>query len=188
MKLKLIFGSDTGNTDFVVENYLLSLLNSFVVEVTEVHKLVEKDWMDNSLFVLGVPTWYDGVLQSDWEDYFDDFKQIDFTGKTVAIFGLGDQIGYDEYFVDGIGILAEVILENGGEIIGNWPRKNYSFAVSKALVNEDYFYGLPIDQDNEEELTLVRLKNGQNNLKMKYYMTEIKFIFEKIFFYLGKFT
>ena len=40
MKLKLIFGSDTGNTDFVVETYLLYLLNSFEVEVTEVHKLV----------------------------------------------------------------------------------------------------------------------------------------------------
>ena len=96
MKLKLIFGSDTGNTDFVVENYLLYLLNAFDVEVTEVRKLVEKDWMDNSLFILGVPTWYAGVLQSDWEDYFDDYKQIDFNGNTVAIFGLGDQIGYDE--------------------------------------------------------------------------------------------
>ena len=64
MKLKLIFGSDTGNTDFVVENYLLYLLNAFDVEVTEVHKLVEKDWMDNALFILGVPTWYDGVLQA----------------------------------------------------------------------------------------------------------------------------
>ena len=26
------------------------------------------------IFILGIPTWYDGVLQSDWEDYFDDFK------------------------------------------------------------------------------------------------------------------
>ena len=165
MKLKLIFGSDTGNTDFVVETYLLPLLNSFDVELTEVHKLVEKDWIDNSLFVLGVPTWYDGVLQSDWEDYFDEFKQINFTGKTVAIFGLGDQIGYDEYFVDGIGILAEVVLENGGKIIGNWPRDNYSFAASKALVNKDYFHGLPIDQDNEQELTVGRLEKWVKQLK-----------------------
>ena len=165
MKLKLIFGSDTGNTDFVVGTYLLHLLNSFDVEVTEVHKLVEKDWIDNSLFILGVPTWYDGVLQSDWEDYFDEFKKIDFTEKTVAIFGLGDQIGYDEYFVDGIGILAKVILGNGGEIIGNWPREEYSFAESKALVNEGCFYGLPIDQDNEDELTLPRLEKWVEQLK-----------------------
>ena len=165
MKLKLIFGSDTGNTDFVVETYLLSLLNSFEVEVTEVHKLIEKDWEDYSLFILGSPTWYDGVLQSDGEDYFDDFKQIDFTGKTVAIFGLGDQIGYDEYFVDGIGILAKVVIENGGKIIGNWPRENYSFAESKALKNKDYFYGLPLDQDNEDELTLRRLEKWIEQLK-----------------------
>lgn len=164
MKLKLIFGSDTGNTDFVVGTYLLYLLNSFDVEVTEVRKLVEKDWIDNSLFILGVPTWYDGVLQSDWEDYFDEFKKIDFTEKTVAIFGLGDQIGYDEYFVDGIGILAKVILENGGKVIGNWPTEDYSFTESKALVNEGYFYGLPIDQDNEDDLTLGRLERWVEQL------------------------
>ena len=165
MKLKLIFGSDTGNTDFVVGTYLLYLLNYFDVEVTEVHKLFEKDWIDNSLFILGVPTWYDGVLQSDWEDYFDEFKKIDFTEKTVAIFGLGDQIGYDEYFVDGIGILAKVILENGGKVIGNWPTEDYSFTESKALVKENYFYGLPIDQDNEDELTLGRLERWVEQLK-----------------------
>ena len=104
-------------------------------------------------------------MQSDWEDYFDDFKQIDFSGKTVAIFGLGDQIGYDEYFVDGIGILAKVILENGGKVIGNWPRDDYSFAESKALINKDYFYGLPLDQDNEDELTLGRLEKWVEQLK-----------------------
>jgi flavodoxin I len=121
--------------------------------------------VDNSLFILGVPTWYDGVLQSDWEDYFDDFKQIDFNGKTVAIFGLGDQIGYDEYFVDGIGILAKVVIENGGRVIGNWTTDNYSFAESKALINKDYFYGLPLDQDNEDELTLGRLEKWVEQLK-----------------------
>ena len=72
---------------------------------------------------------------------------------------------YDEYFVDGIGVLAKVIVENGGSIIGNWPREDYSFAESKALVNEDYFYGLPIDQDNEDELTLGRLEKWVEQLK-----------------------
>ena len=41
----------------------------------------------------------------------------------MALYGLGDQIGYGEYFVDGNGILANVILEKGGEIIGHWPTK-----------------------------------------------------------------
>ena len=112
-----------------------------------------------------MPTWYDGVLQSDWEDYFDEFKKIDFKGKKVAIFGLGDQIGYSEFFVDGIGILAEVIIENGGEIIGNWPVDGYQFDKSKALVNEKYFYGLAIDEDNEDELTDDRFTKWVSLLK-----------------------
>ena len=38
-------------------------------------------------------------------------------------------------------------------------------AESKALVNENYFYGLPIDQDNEDELTLGRLEKWVEQLK-----------------------
>jgi flavodoxin I len=153
MKLKVIYGTDTGNTEYVLETYLLDLLSSFDVEPIELVNISAEVWQQNKLFILGVPTWYDGVLQSDWEDYFDEFKKIDFKGKKVAIFGLGDQIGYSEFFVDGIGILAEVIIENGGEIIGNWPVEGYQFDKSKALVNEKYFYGLAIDEDNEDELT-----------------------------------
>ena len=61
--------------------------------------------------------------------------------------------------------MAKVVLENGGKIIGNWPRENYSFAESKALKNKDYFYGLPLDQDNEDELTLRRLEKWVEQLK-----------------------
>ena len=111
MRLKLIYGSDTGNTELVTED-LVKLLGD--VEVTTVADLTPEDW-DYDRFILGIPTWYDGELQSDWEDYFEEFKTIDFTGKTVAIFGLGDQLGYEEWFCDGVGILAKVVLENGGK-------------------------------------------------------------------------
>ena len=165
MKIKLIFGTDTGNTDYVIETYLLDLLESFEVEVTEVPDVTPEDWEQNNLFVIGVPTWYDGVLQSDWEDYFDDFKEINFTGKTVALFGLGDQVGYAEWFCDGIGILAEVIIKNGGKIIGNWSREGYEYEGSKAVLNEDLFYGLPIDEDNEDDLTQERCQKWVEQLK-----------------------
>ena len=114
MRIKLIYGSDTGNTELVTED-ISKLLDN--IEVTTVADLTSEDW-DHDKFILGIPTWYDGELQSDWEDYFEEFKKIDFTNKTVAIFGLGDQLGYEEWFCDGIGILAEVIMENGGKVIG----------------------------------------------------------------------
>ena len=165
MKIKLIFGSDTGNTDHIVGTYVVNLLAPFEVIVTEVHNLKPKDWVSEDIIILGIPTWYDGDLQSDWEDYYEEFKKIDFTGKTIAIFGLGDQIGYSEFFVDGIGILAKVVLDNGGKIIGHWPTKGYDFEESKALVNEHYFYGLAIDEDNESDLTFERVDQWVKQLK-----------------------
>ena len=164
--IKLIYGSDTGNTELVTED-ITKLLDN--IEVTTVGDLTSEDW-DNDKFILGIPTWYDGELQSDWEEYFDKFKTIDFTNKTVAIFGLGDQLGYDEWFCDGIGILAEVILKNGGKVIGYTKKDDtYDFdTLPKSLVDENTFYGLCIDEDNQPELTQDRLINWIENLKKNY--------------------
>lgn len=167
MEIKLIYGSDTGNTEYVIETYLLDLLSTYEVEVIDLINITENIWNDNNLFILGVPTWYDGVLQSDWEDYFEDFKKLDFANKNFAIFGLGDQIGYSQFFVDGIGVLAKVIIENGGQIIGNWPSDEYDFDESKAVMNDDYLYGLAIDEDNEDELTQSRFEKWVEKLEIE---------------------
>ena len=170
MKAKIIYGSDTGNTDYVIETYFLNELNQYFdsVEQTDVYQIEADTWDSEDLFIIGIPTWYDGELQIDWDDYVDEFELQDFTGKTFAIFGLGDQIGYDEYFVDGIGILAKVIIENGGTIIGHWPTEGYTYSESKALVDEKHFYGLAIDEDNEDELTFERVKNWSKQIQEEY--------------------
>ena len=171
--IKLIYGSDTGNTEHVIDNILLTELENkgFEINVTCVNEVTEEDWNHNK-FILGIPTWYDGELQSDWEDYFDTFKEIDFTDKTVAIFGLGDQIGYEEWFCDGIGILAEVVLKNGGKVIG-YTENDDSYELDetpKSLVNEDTFYGLCLDEDNQDELSQERLQKWVEQLKEEYYI------------------
>ena len=166
MKAKIIYGSDTGNTEVIAED-LVKLLGEH--EVLTVDELEESDWGGNELYILGIPTWYDGELQSDWEDYFDDFQKIDFTGKIVAIFGLGDQVGYAEWFCDGVGILADIVEKNGGKVIGNWPTDGYEFESSKAVMNtNNTFYGLCIDEDNQSELTQERLKKWVEQLKNEY--------------------
>lgn len=166
MDVKIVYGSDTGNTDYVIETYLLNELSVRFKSVSQVdiYNIDPDEWLANDLFVIGIPTWYDGELQSDWDDYFEDFKKLDFKDKIFAIFGLGDQIGYGEYFVDGIGILAEVILANGGHIIGYWPTDGYTFSESKALVDKDHFYGLAIDEDNEDEMTFDRVRKWVEQL------------------------
>jgi len=156
-KTGVIYGSDTGSTEGVVEVLVSQWKESYPTQEIEVIEVADiestETFLNFDLLVLGIPTWYDGDLQSDWEDYFDNFKTIDFSDKVVAVFGLGDQIGYDEYFVDGIGILAKVVLENGGTVIGNWPTKGYEHSASKAEKDKETFYGLAIDEDNYAERT-----------------------------------
>ena len=169
MRIKLVYGSDTGNTENVIDNYLLSIFEPyFDIETLSVSQISPDDWTSHDFYILSIPTWYDGELQSDWEDYFEEFKTIDFTGKTIAIFGLGDQIGYDEWFCDGIGILAEVVEKNGGKVIGHTEKDDsFDFETSKALKDENTFWGLALDEDNQDELTEERLKNWFNKLKLE---------------------
>jgi len=162
MNIKLIYGTDTGNSEYIVDTYLMNELESIGdLTIINVNEITSEDWDDSDLFVLGIPTWYDGELQSDWEDYFPTFKELDFSGKSVAVFGLGDQVGYDEWFCDGVGILAEVVLENGGHVFGYTKKDDsYDFETTpKSLVNEDTFYGLCLDEDNQPEETAKRINN-----------------------------
>ena len=171
MNIKLIYGTDTNNTEYVVDTYLMNELESIGdLDIKNVNEISSEDWDGSDLFVLGIPTWYDGELQSDWEEYFEEFKTIDFTGKKVAIFGLGDQLGYEEWFCDGIGILAKEILKNGGTVIGYTTKdESYDFETTpKSIIKDDVFYGLCIDDDNQGELTQERLKNWVEQLKLEY--------------------
>ena len=168
MRIKLIYGSDTGNTELVTTD-LVKLLDKDDIEVVTVDKITEKDWESHIYYLLGIPTWYDGELQSDWEDYFEEFKKINFTGKKVAIFGLGDQIGYDEWFCDGIGILGKVVIENGGKLLGYTQKdSSYDFDESLALADDSTLYGLALDEDNQPELTNERLKKWVIQIKNEF--------------------
>ena len=168
MRIKLIYGSDTGNTELVTAD-LVKLLDKDDVEVVTVDKVTEKDWESHIYYLLGIPTWYDGELQSDWEDYFEEFKKINFTDKKVAIFGLGDQIGYDEWFCDGIGILGKVVIENGGKLLGYTQKdSSYDFDESLALADDSTLYGLALDEDNQPELTNERLKKWVIQIKNEF--------------------
>ena len=75
------------------------------------------------------------------------------------MFGLGDQVGYADNFLDAVGIIAKIVISNGGTIVGKWPIDGYDFDESLALTDDgDYFYGLGIDDDNQDELTEERLE------------------------------
>ena len=162
--ISIIYGSDSGCTEEIARKIgkKLDICDS---EIKEVSETKEEDFTKFKILILGVSTWYIGDLQYDWDNFFEEFKKIDFTGVNVALFGLGDQYGYSYNYVDGVGILAEVVLKNGGNVFGHWPNKGYQFDESRGLLDEKTFYGLALDEDNEPEYTEERINRWVAQIK-----------------------
>lgn len=156
-KIGLFFGSDTGNTEEVA-NKIQAIIGEDKVDIYDMYDVETSTFDDYDQIILGLSTWHDGQLQSDWDSFFEDFKTVDFSGKTVALFGLGDQYVYSEYFVDGIGIVATEVLANGGSIVGKWSTEGYEHTESKGEMEEGFFVGLAIDEDNQFDETDERIE------------------------------
>lgn len=156
-KIGLFYGSDEGNTESIAYR-IQARLGEDVVEVFDIADVTQLEFANFDKLILGIPTWDFGQLQSDWEDFWQDISEVDMTGKTVALFGLGDQFGYGDYFIDSVGMLHDVIVNNGPKIIGHWSTEGYEFEASKAQIEgEDKFVGLAIDEDQQEHLSAERL-------------------------------
>lgn len=152
----LFFGSDTGNTEAVAK-MIQKKLGKKMVEVKDIAKSTKEQIAEYDLLLFGIPTWYYGEAQCDWDDFFPELEQIDFTDKLVAIFGCGDQEDYAEYFLDAMGMVGDIVQARGGIIIGHWPTAGYNFEASKGQVDDDHFIGLGIDEDRQPELTEARV-------------------------------
>ncbi|WMX13911.1 MULTISPECIES: flavodoxin [unclassified Aureispira] len=163
-KIGLFWGSDTGMTEEIV-NILVDSIGQDQVDSINVFNASIEQFAAYDTLILGLSTWYDGELQSDWDEFFEQFQQVDFSGKTVALFGLGDQEGYAEFFIDGVGIIGKVVQQNGGTIVGKWSTKGYDYEASKAVVEEGFFMGLAIDEDNQPQQTDERLEQWIAQLK-----------------------
>jgi len=146
MQVGIIYGSTTGNTERAAELIAEQLGSQAVL-----HNIAEQGFEGVTSYdvcIFGVPTWDFGELQEDWEDLWDEFVTLDLQGKPCALFGLGDQVGYGEWFLDAMGLLHEVLQSTGAKIYGYWPVEGYKFEASKALTPDGQsFVGLALDDD-----------------------------------------
>ncbi|MBD2106971.1 flavodoxin FldA [Nodosilinea sp. FACHB-13] len=163
-KIGLFFGTQTGNTEILAEAIQSEFGGDSVVTLHDIADASPDDFADYDCIIIGCPTWNIGELQSDWEGFYEDLDAIDFSGKQVAYFGAGDQVGYADNFQDAMGILAEKINALGATTVGHWPTDDYDFNDSKAVQNGK-FVGLAIDEDNQAELTGDRIKTWVTQLK-----------------------
>ena len=157
-KLGMFYGSNTGFTEEIARQIkeMLDNLEPGLVEVFNIARTRPQDIAQWDCLIFGISTVNIGQLQDDWDVFWPHLDEIDFTGKKVAIFGLGDQYNYSDTYLDAVGILANKVIERGGTLVGEWPTAGDQFENSLAREG-DHFMGLALDEDNEPDLTPGRL-------------------------------
>lgn len=159
-EIGLFFGSTGGATEEAAEKIAAkSVAYGFEMTPQDVAYLKDiRPLTEYKLLILGTSTWYFGEHQGDWEDIIDNIPEdVDFTGTTFAMFGLGDQEGYPDWFLDAMGMIAEELINRGATLIGRWSIDGYDFDESKAVFEAGYFCGLALDDDCQPKLTDQRI-------------------------------
>ncbi|MGP9812205.1 flavodoxin FldA [Rhodopseudomonas sp. NSM] len=152
MSVNIIFGSDAGATK-AVANRIAKHTNGRAIDIKAASVA---DFENCTLLILGSPTYGAGDLQTDWEAHLDKLQQARLTGKKVALFGTGDQVSYPDCFVDAMGVLYDLVTEQGATVVGFTPTAGYDHTGSRAE-RDGQFVGLPLDQDNQSSKTEKRI-------------------------------
>ncbi len=162
--IAIVYGSSVGNTRFVAEKIHAHFPGATLIpaETATVEQLKPFE-----LLILGTSTWGAGQLQDDFETFAERFLTMDLSQKNIALFGLGDQQTYPDTFCDGMGKLHELLSEKTTRFIGSWPADDYDFSESIAF-KDGQFVGLPLDEDNEPDLTDGRITAWIRQLQKEY--------------------
>ncbi|MDU7914577.1 MAG: flavodoxin [Klebsiella grimontii] len=153
----IFFGTDTGKTRKIAK-MIHKQLGELADAPVNINRTTLDDFMAYPVLLLGTPTLGDGQLPGLGLD------DASLKGKTVALFGLGDQRGYPDNFVSGMRPLFDALSARGAQMIGSWPNEGYEFSASSALEG-DRFVGLVLDQDNQFDQTEARLASWLEEIK-----------------------
>jgi flavodoxin II len=152
----IFYGSTTCYTEMAgekIQQQLQSLLHTSI-DFHDIKDVSLSKTHAYDILVFGISTWDFGELQEDWESTWDDIAALNLSGKIVALFGLGDQLGYADWFQDALGMLHDELIVLGCDIIGYWPNEGYDFIESKGLTEDkQFFVGLSLDDENQYDLS-----------------------------------
>ncbi len=165
-KIGLFYGGSSKGSTMKVAMRIGEVLGP---ENVSLHNIAESKPADIEKYqniILGTSAWGIGEMHRDWEIFIDKLAEVDFSGRKVALFGLGDQKLYPESFVDGMGTIF-CRLPDKSVVIGRWPLDGYTYYFSTAE-KDGAFVGLAIDEDSQPELTERRIKEWVEILKKEF--------------------
>ena len=170
-KTVLLYWAPGGN----VENVAREIYRQFGVNELEIadiagfdiNRLPEFDQFIFGSATIGADVWSDAKSSNKWNEFFVKAQNISFAGKKVALFGLGDQVLYPDHFVDSLGYLKGFIDKKGATLVGKWPVTGYDFTDSEGVEN-NMFFGLALDEDQQPELTPSRVEAWVKQIKNEF--------------------
>ncbi|MFT6915779.1 MAG: flavodoxin II [Motiliproteus sp.] len=158
MKIALFYGSTTGNTEDIAE----LIERTLTQDQLDLYNVADEPLLhanDYDQIIMGIPTWDYGEIQSEWEEVWGELDSLSLSGKRIALFGLGDQVGYGDWFLDAMGLLHDRLVDRGAQLVGYWPVEGYDFSASKGLTPDaTRFVGLALDEDCQHEQTAQRVE------------------------------
>lgn len=158
MKLGLFYGSTTCYTEMTAEK-IQAFIGADIIDIFNIKDFPLSKCLEYDFIIFGISTWDFGELQEDWESQWQDVAKLDLSGKTIAMYGQGDQEDYGDWFQDALGMLHEAISHNDCRRIGFWPNQGYEFTGSKALINDGQnFVGLSLDDERQYDLSEERIQ------------------------------
>ena len=163
-KIAILYGTSGGSVESVAKQVQdLFEGNADIYNVLDVSLSEIEDY---KYIIVGTSTTGIGDLQDDWEGFLPSFAKIDFTGKKVAIFALCDSASYSTSFAESMKVVYDEIHDKV-EVVGKVPDVGYTYDDSTA-VEDGVWVGLPLDEDNEYDLTEERLIKWVEQLKKEF--------------------
>lgn len=162
-KIGVFYGSSTGNTE-ALARALHAELAPLAAAPRDIEHVRPEDIMAHDVLLLGISTWNMGEMQDSWHGMSARLAPMDWRGKTVGLFGCGDQWAYGDTFGDALGLLWAVLQPRGARLVGRWPTTDYDFDASLAVV-DGMFLGLLADVDNQPDMTAHRVQTWAAQLR-----------------------
>jgi flavodoxin II len=169
MKIGLFYGSSTCYTEMASEK-IRATIGEELVDIYNIKETPVVTMNDYDLLLLGISTWDFGEIQEDWLAVWEELDGLSLQGKTIALFGLGDQEGYGEWFLDAMGLLHDELKSTDAKFIGYWKNEGYLFDASKALTeDESHFVGLALDEDSQYDKSDERIEQWCEQVLVEYH-------------------
>ena len=132
MNIGLFYGSSTCYTEMAAEK----IRDIIGPELVTLHNLKDDalTLMEQyDVLILGIPTRDFGEIQEDWEAIWDQLDTLNLDGKIIAMYGMGDQFGYGEWFWMLSACCTISWHRRGVTFIGYWPTEGYEFTSKNRL-------------------------------------------------------